>query len=1185
MRKVLVVGLGGSGGKTIGFLMDEAMAQLRDMGWSKGLPNCWSFVHIDVPPQSGVAVAGRGLADDVTKQGGKYINLVNPAADYRNIDRVVFDKFANSGDQSGNGLEDLARWRPEPSTAPPSIVAGAGAYRAIGRVLTLSASENIYAGLRDEVRRLNNLDPQVGQELANTIGSKSAFENDESPIVLMVSSMAGGTGSSMIMDVADILNGLSAEIGSFKGEESVAFLYTADVFREWSSVFAGAGSQTLGAVSEILHAQTRVQDYWTDREWRQVVNNVPTPTTKSKRGPMTVFPVGSTVAGKSFGKSPEDVYRGFSRVITPILVNGSMQDSFTSYAITNWPSRHVRTEDILGIREPLVPALNGHKYGSVFGGYGSATLSTGRDRYKEYSAQRIARAAAALLHSGFEEVSSDSNVTRMAKIQTAATKIYPRVVKALNLDGSGGFDAANLQRKILNTYLGNPSAYTDEFVSVFNPAFNNGGAPLVSQMLVTTWKSSEAARKARITETGNSVVTSWAQQLSKDIQEALIIPISEFGLSVADEVLNLLVADLQKLGTTLKATAGTASDANIKSAVAGIGNLRGAVSPNNPAVPDFQSKVRTYVVDTLRSLVNTLAAETLTEFQSVILGGIRKEFDRLQTLIANEINAAPSDVISAAYRDANVANWPNGDTVPSHFQPAVNEVILTPIESFISDFERDVTASVEGVHDFQSAFKSVANRVISRREANRRGAELTYGPIQGWKDGETNGYHPHFVMSQDWFPSKLNPSITKSPVISLKLEPADLRNFAHAWLEQVGNPFEKSCRLSVSSWINSSPENKSLFAVKLSETITYASPLVELDSQMISVLHSGSYEGTSYSFSTIPVAADDQNIVNVIQPKLSNSNSANENLLRFSQSCDPSSEVQVITVSGESAPYSPWVSKSLTDPIVMGFNNAMRTSGNLESFWVNKRARSVMHFAPLGTDRLQAFLRGWLIGRITGRIKVAKESGSLVQVWQDETKNGEKAKWISFSPEVLGAKQLGVVNPEGPKDSTNWNIPAILLETMPLALARMTANDLSTWIPYDEVIKLGINLYTFDGASLTVGQPGSLDRWHSGADRAQGLESEITTIKDLDSAKTWLADVANEMDSKSRVAINANNFWSVQAYREIAKPLAEAARQVAVELERADLGIVANGSEATVQLAQSTPIATGAEFTPPSVEA
>jgi hypothetical protein len=1178
MKKVLVVGLGGSGGKTIGFLMDEALAQLKDLGWeSNKLPDCWSFVHIDVPPQVGLAVAGDGLAANVVAQGGEYIPLTNPNTTYGAVDGAVFSKFANSGDASGNGLQDLARWRPDPAMAPNGILAGAGAYRAIGRMLTLSASEQIHKRLEKIIKDLLNVKPDDGTKLAHLLGDGAFFAKDEPPLVILVSSMAGGTGSSMIMDVSDILNGLGGQIAGFTGDETSAFLYTADVFKAWPGVYARAGSQTLATVSEILHSQTRVNDAWTDREWHQLVSGNPRPDTQKKRGPSVVFPVGATVAGKSFGNNPIEIYRGFSRVLAPLLVSDDMQASFEAYAISNWKMNCDQSNDeVFNLLTPLKNTGGGGRqlYPGLFGGFGSATLSTGRDRYKEYAAQRIARRAAQILYDGFEAAANEGLTTRIAKLQAAANRIYPRVVSQLNIDGMGGFDPANLQKKVLQTYLGSATDYTQTFVTAFNQAFNNGEGTLVQSMLVSKWKESEGFRKTEISKTARETVGSWAKQIAKDLQEAIMIAISEYGVDTADEVLNLFGADLQKLAEMYKAQSTPASDNSIKAAVANIGRIKGGVAAANPAVSEFQKSVRSYVMDALRSQVNVALADTLVELQSSVVASLKREFGRLSDELKAEINAEPANVTSAAYREAPLSIWPRGNAIPGHFNPAVNEVLLTAVDSFATDFERDVVLSTPGITKSEDALTEIAKRVISRRETVVNGGNVTYGPIQGWKDGETNGNHPHFDFSEDWSPEKLNLGKLSNLKISMRISPAELRKYAHSWLELGNSPFEKACRLSISDWLEANPINKATFAQQLSQAITFASPLVDLSPEMLNFMHSGKHAGITYSFSSIPVAKSDVDIVNAIHSVLGSGPSATQNQMNFDVKCDPSSNVQVINIAGNTTPYSPWASRSLTDPVRTGYTKAMSVGGDLKAFWANTRGRALTQFVPLAEDRIQAFLRGWLVGRLTGRIKVVAAGvggGQQVQVYRDATATGLPATWISFPNEVLGATNLGVENPLGGADATGWNIPAILLETIPLALARLVPSDISPWEPYQEVIKLGLAMYQFEGALMNANQPGSLDNWHSGADRDAGIVSDLKSVTDIESAKAWVAGVMRDMDAISRDPINSQNFWQVKAVREIAKPLGLAAQTVAAELARTNLGIKGTSVPASSYITPGVP--------------
>ena len=137
MERVLVVGCGGSGAKTLAFMMDQLKTMLAERLPNEyvspkdvKLPDAWQFVSLDVPtkPES----AGKNL-QNVQEAGGRYIS-VGSSGRYANVDAAVSARLA-----SGKKLGTVSSWalrNPEAETTP--ISAGAGQYRAIGRMLTLS---------------------------------------------------------------------------------------------------------------------------------------------------------------------------------------------------------------------------------------------------------------------------------------------------------------------------------------------------------------------------------------------------------------------------------------------------------------------------------------------------------------------------------------------------------------------------------------------------------------------------------------------------------------------------------------------------------------------------------------------------------------------------------------------------------------------------------------------------------------------------------------------------------------------------------------------------------------------------------------------------------------------------------------------------------------------------------------
>lgn len=49
LRPFLIVGVGGSGGKTVRAIRQALRFRLEQEGWNKGIPQGWQFLHIDSP--------------------------------------------------------------------------------------------------------------------------------------------------------------------------------------------------------------------------------------------------------------------------------------------------------------------------------------------------------------------------------------------------------------------------------------------------------------------------------------------------------------------------------------------------------------------------------------------------------------------------------------------------------------------------------------------------------------------------------------------------------------------------------------------------------------------------------------------------------------------------------------------------------------------------------------------------------------------------------------------------------------------------------------------------------------------------------------------------------------------------------------------------------------------------------
>lgn len=131
LTRFLLIGVGGSGGKTMRYCWRELDRKLEAAGWTEGLPKAWQFLHIDVPE------IPDGIEGDVPADVGmEYLGLARQPRRYADFDRdlVTSDPAI---------LPAIAGWRTDPTLpyAPPYN--GAGQRRTVGRVVTVTEIDRI----------------------------------------------------------------------------------------------------------------------------------------------------------------------------------------------------------------------------------------------------------------------------------------------------------------------------------------------------------------------------------------------------------------------------------------------------------------------------------------------------------------------------------------------------------------------------------------------------------------------------------------------------------------------------------------------------------------------------------------------------------------------------------------------------------------------------------------------------------------------------------------------------------------------------------------------------------------------------------------------------------------------------------------------------------------------------------
>ena len=121
-------------------------------------------------------------------------------------------------------------------------------------MLTIQNLEKIHDGLRSAMDRLNRMETNAElNELNYKITGRRSDVTDSEPIALVIGSMAGGSGASMVFDVARLISTLPGNMPS----RTAIFMMSPEVFESLSEDDRrGMWPNSLAMFGEAVAAQT-----------------------------------------------------------------------------------------------------------------------------------------------------------------------------------------------------------------------------------------------------------------------------------------------------------------------------------------------------------------------------------------------------------------------------------------------------------------------------------------------------------------------------------------------------------------------------------------------------------------------------------------------------------------------------------------------------------------------------------------------------------------------------------------------------------------------------------------------------------------------------------------------------------------------------------------------------------------
>ncbi|OYO18160.1 hypothetical protein CGZ93_16175 [Enemella dayhoffiae] len=1094
------MGCGGSGGSTLAYMMDQLRSDLAAKGVDH-LPRGWQFVHLDVPSAEESGPDGLG---NVENQSGRYLGLGPKAGSYADLDYAVSRKLT-----SARAIDTIATWAPRnPQAVATPISVGAGQYRSVGRMITLSKADQLRSGLVAAWEDLHRVETHADMKAAAARLRMGDYSENEVPIVLVVSSMAGGAGASMALDVCRLLttiNGLDPKL-------MAVFMVSSDIFDQLpESARSGVRANALAMLGEIVASQTGAahsHDVQTlDALGQQYGSGAPIPFAR-------VFPVGRFVGSQRtmFGDgSPKAVYRGLARGLAGMMMSEQATDQFVSYDLGNTGSVPPDSSYLgWGAQPDPLP----------WGSFGFASLSMGRDRYAEYAAQRIARASVDRLLDGHLQEGNTASGTEQVKALLDSQ--WGRTCNDLGLfAGSGAQDGGALAQWLMAVAMPRDRVNSAAHQLVQSEVISQ--VPRPDGHEASQWNPMLAgvlnARRAALSDGAARVAYNWAFEWHQELLRRLVAvtsqAIANLGLAYATALVERLQQHVKEsmIPASLALTQHGRGDIAAMPQQVGIAlnGVRGKIAGGDQIMTALTHGLVDNVQTHLYARASGMLGEVLANFTTDVLGPLGDALSEQQRLLEQARGSAVRHDGLARLATDQYSAWPSDadQKAPERFDEANNEVLLTSSQQFLGQYVSDLRASVPaeggpggpgGLPNFPQARSQVVTRVVSGLWETTGGVRPPGGLVEQTSSWQSRVFPTNPHNGESVVPSRAR--------FDVHARPAELLERARLFVHRPEQSFHRFCSMSLRDYVRGvgAAESERQARVddisgKFAQALTLALPLISANDAAVQLLHGGAsveyrFKFSAVPFADLPVAADLERVL-VNNPQIDAS--TRDNYLR---SVNDSDHVLRLDIFGSYPLYAPICFDSVLRPVSEQWSTT--SPAGREAFWNNRRARPLHSSLPMADVERRAMVAGWFLAQLVGALRIP-ESPFTRPVEVFDTVNRD---WVAFPNPLL-------TPPERFKAPYDW-LPAVL-ESIMLAIARSHQNPvMGSMQPY-RVLRGVFDASPLGPAAGIVERSGKqlLVDWLAGGDIGSGITSrvpEAARATDIDSR----AEAAKEFLSKIR---------------------------------------------------------------------
>ncbi len=1030
LRPFLVVGVGGSGGKTLRGVRKALQLKLEQEHWRGGWPDAWQFLHIDSPiSQDGLEFPAPLLPKD------QYLSLVPSGVGYE----VIYQSIRNKVD--GRNVHDVERALPSPIDVNVPIHMGAGAFRAIGRAISAASLDSIQEKIRGSLNQMQTgtASAQLA-ELTRHLGIP--VSGQVTPTVIIVSSIAGGSGAGQFLDVAEALK--SAANNEPWTEDMFGILFAPDVFENLGRKEIPANA--LGAIVETMSGFWNRSLSDSSDALHRGHGLIPSSSPRYRIGPAFPYIVGARNSLVSFGDQ-SDVYLAVASSLATWMTDNKVQDKLSAYTVTNYSAKAPTLTDNTGLRK----TGKTNPEPAPFSSMGFGRVSLGLERFFEYGAERLARSALEnILYKHIEEDKLLAEKTEEQWRQEKADLAFGAFLQDAGLDQ---------QTQENNQVLDSLRPPADELQARMKAAIESaarGGMPQgghsYSGWVERIFNGYEVNLPSLLGENRANLVTNvrdWVDQIGETIMALSAQTISRQGLPVTVELLARIVrhsrqaiAELEQEQRQFQTEA-----ENLKTLItqaiqpaASMANI----PANNSAVAQgiYQAQVAFY--RKCEADLRETAAELTHDFLNNFLEPLRQMLSGATNTLRENVN----DPKLGDGRQNPYSSWPDAadQTVPKRFKPAPNERLLIEYTTYRDEFDRLVKQTV-------SDPKRDAKRVVlDEFMMGAYGIEALDGlrEDQQWK---------LIDVDQMWVPQNRQfqsregaPQPARFDFLTSHMDYVDR---AKLWLSIPGRTFNAYLDQTLADWLGDDSDKSvqaqrhTKFVKEFDAAVASAEPLVQRNQKLVVAVHGQEGSENEVLFSAVPVGVGDslfEPLKDVLIKYFGEWTQEFESFFVGRTGAPNVRQIDVFTVTGY--PVQPMTLGSVMQPIAKEW---LASSGDRDSrgnFMKWRRGRPLPESLPASPDIWRQMVAGWFVAKMFGLIKLDKdtsdpaleEKGPKLSIWVD---GGQK--YISFPYPLYYA---GI--------APTPDLLGIAMESMTVALVNSySEGSLNPLVPYQRLAQLG----------------------------------------------------------------------------------------------------------------------------------